>query len=378
MQSSVAVRPDNLDLRPMLLVSNPQLRAARYIPQLDGIRGIAVLVVMLQHVWGHWSTLFRAGILEGVIKRGWISVDLFFVLSGYLITGILLRGSGDRKSILKNFYLRRAVRIWPLYFTLLAFVFLATRLLHQAYPLGWYFLFVQNFLSEFPKPSFFDQTWSLCVEEHFYLVWPLCILFVPRRWLIWILGIAIVSSPILRLSALTGGIGTKLLYTSTQYRLDGIAMGSLLALLPVVYNLSRIRIHAMGGWLLLAGLPATAVCFWFLEPDDLGFRSPLLYTLVAVVSTGLVAVAVTSEVGIMYNVLSSRVLRYFGRISYGLYMIHPFVFGALRQRIADVRGPFLAVVGSVMLASISWHFFERRLLEFGKTRPQMEKQHPVT
>jgi peptidoglycan/LPS O-acetylase OafA/YrhL len=369
MQSSAATLSNTLDLRPTLLVTNAGRKPARYIPQLDGIRGIAVLVIMLQHVWGHWSALFTTdGVVQAVVKRGWVSVDLFFVLSGYLITGIVLRGSASATSVLKSFYLRRAVRIWPLYFALLGFVCIATRLLHQHYPLAPFFLFIQNFLPEFPKPSFFDQTWSLCVEEHFYLIWPLCVLFVPRRWLVGLLGLVIVASPLLRLWALESGIVTKLLYTSTQYRLDGIAMGSLLALLPSVYSQSAGRIHFFGRALLAVSLPSTAICLWHLSPDDLGFRSPMLYTLVALVSTGIVAVATSKESGLLHKLLTLNALRYVGRISYGLYMIHPFVFGAFRQRIPDARGPFAAVAVSLILASLSWHLFESRLLQIGKSR----------
>jgi peptidoglycan/LPS O-acetylase OafA/YrhL len=361
MSSSAVVVNDPIQLRPTVQVTIPAKRASQYIPQLDGIRGIAVLVVMFQHVWGHWSVLFTNGIVEQVAKRGWIGVDVFFVLSGFLITGILLRATSKGRA-LTSFYLRRAVRIWPLYFLLLALVCVATHLLHQPYPIAPFFLFVQNFLPEFPKPSFFDQTWSLCVEEHFYLVWPLLVLFVPRRWLPALLGIVIAGSPILRLHVLHSAISTKLLYTSTQYRLDGIALGSLLALLVAAPNTTKDQILRFGRWVFMAALPLTVWCFSTLGRDDLGFRSPFLYTLVSVLAMGLVAMTISKDAGLAYNVLASKVLRYIGRISYGLYMIHPFVFGAMRQHVADIRGPLLAIPISFALAAVSWHFYESRLL----------------
>src|SRR5207248_1231599 len=147
------------------------------IPQLDGIRGVAILVVIL-HNSGRFPRLFA---------NGWMGVDLFFVLSGFLITGILL-DTKESESYFKNFYARRCLRIWPLYYSLLLFMFVLVPLLRpseahiifeKSSPWWAYPLFLQNFLIPISTNAAgpLAITWSLAIEEQFYLVWAVVVLY---------------------------------------------------------------------------------------------------------------------------------------------------------------------------------------------------------
>ena len=165
-----------------------------------------------------------------VASMGWMGVDIFFALSGFLITGILLRCERDAGG-LRNFYIKRALRIWPLYYCLLALFCCELVWTRAPYPVFRCAVFVQNYLPQFAHPHNFDQTWSLCVEEHIYLVWPILVLFLPRASLPWLLLSVLAGCPALRWAAVQHGVSAKLIYTASQYRLDSIALGSLLACL---------------------------------------------------------------------------------------------------------------------------------------------------
>ncbi len=333
-----------------------------HLPQLDGLRALAILLVLLHHSFGNWPALFPASFVSRVAKFGWAGVDVFFVLSGFLITKILLAKEPSVKS-LKNFYTKRVLRIWPLYYGLLAITLLLFALMHKSYPLLQSLVFVQNFLPYFPKPGFFNQTWSLCVEEHFYLVWPFVVFFVRREALPWILVIVVIVSPLLRLYALNQGVSDKLLYMSTQFRLDGIALGSLLALLIEVRSFQKILTSKIGIMVVASGLLGTVWLLSSLPENDFGFHSAWVYSFIAFASLGLLLWAFSSdERSSLYRLLTLTPLQYTGKISYGLYMIHPFFFSALHPRIHGWAGPVTATALSFLCASLSWTYVEKPIL----------------
>src|SRR5215470_14002997 len=175
----------------------------RHYPQLDVLRGIAVLMVMIIHSNGNVPFLH----IQSFMHYGFVGVDLFFVLSGFLITGILLR-TKEESGYFVNFYARRVLRIWPLYLCLLAFGFilvpfvqpqLRPSVAEQCHPWQAYLFFVQNVVV--PKSGTFgplEITWSLCVEEQFYLVWPLIVFFASTKTIAKIAVFAIALSAGLR------------------------------------------------------------------------------------------------------------------------------------------------------------------------------------
>ena len=157
------------------------------LQRIDGLRGIAIIGVLLFHLGSKLPALH----LEFASRYGWAGVDLFFVISGFLITGILLDSIGS-EHYFRNFYVRRVLRIWPLYFALLAFVFvllpwimpaLRERIFSQCHPWQSYLVFAQNFFVRDFGIGPVGVTWSLAIEEQFYLMWPLIILLFPRRLL---------------------------------------------------------------------------------------------------------------------------------------------------------------------------------------------------
>src|SRR5215471_6016982 len=146
------------------------------LPQLDGLRGVAIILVILHNQSLKYPSLH----LEHLFANGWMGVDLFFVLSGFLITGILV-DTKHSEGYLKNFYARRCLRIWPLYYSLLFFMFIVVPFVHplvgqtifdRSSPCWAYPLFLQNFLVPPPAAGVLSFTWSLAIEEQFYLVWP--------------------------------------------------------------------------------------------------------------------------------------------------------------------------------------------------------------
>ena len=341
-------------------VRSPSGRGSLHIPELDGLRGLAVLWVILYHLQVHWPG--RMHFFAGVASMGWMGVDIFFALSGFLITRILLRCERDAGG-LRNFYIKRALRIWPLYYCLLALFCCELVWTRAPYPVFRCAVFVQNYLPQFVYPHNFDQTWSLCVEEHIYLVWPILVLFLPRASLPWLLLSVLAGCPALRWAAVQHGVSAKLIYTASQYRLDSIALGSLLACLRQAEprRCSPARLRSAGTAVLAVSAPAL-IWFWRQSPGSFG--SLPVYLFLALVSGSSLCVALTSAGTWAGAVLAAGPLRYAGKISYGLYMIHPFVFGAVSRKAQSLGGLAAAGVLSFVLAALSWRFMERRVLEW--------------
>jgi peptidoglycan/LPS O-acetylase OafA/YrhL len=309
----------------------------------------------------------------GPVLWGWAGVNLFFALSGFLITSILIEASG-KPHYFRNFYARRILRIWPVYFLLIAVCyavpewFLGDSLAHQAQwkILAAYALFVQN-LRHFALPGTLGPTWSLAIEEQYYFVWaPLVRVSKARfcRWLLPAVLVAmVVASPLFRLSH-----AHWLNSTHTLIHLDGIAMGSLLAL-----GLYRLRI-ARRVWLgiglgsLVLGFGLAATVFGgtsFLDTGlSLGFAGLVL-----------TAVAGTGARNPLAAVLRRGVLPFYGRISYGLYMTHILVFvyfGNFDARLDDknhigILGNLgivaMRMVASTAVATGLWYGFESQVLK---------------
>src|SRR5438876_567086 len=203
------------------------------VPQLDAVRGVAILLVIMHNASEKYPQLH----LQPLFRNGWMGVDLFFVLSGLLITGILVDTRGS-DGYFKHFYARRCLRIWPLYYSLIVFMFVAVPLLRPAdarvvfersSPWWAYPLFLQNFLISTPTMATgpLAVTWSLAIEEQFYLVWPLAVRCCSdaqlRRIAIAVIGL----SPVLGLYLSLHPVG---LCAIVFCRLDGLMAGALLAL----------------------------------------------------------------------------------------------------------------------------------------------------
>ena len=332
-----------------------------YIPELQGLRGLAVLSVVIYHCHPrlvgtpvHYASLW-----------GWAGVNLFFVLSGFLITSILLE-SRNKEKYFRNFYGRRALRIWPVYVLLLVVVYLnapwfigptITQAIKTA-PWLAYIFFVQN-LFHLALPPAVGPTWSLAIEEQYYFVWAPVVRFVRSPWILAaVLLIAAIGSPLL-------DHHTWLTPTHTLIHLDGIALGSLLAIGLHTLAVSRRT------WIFI-GLAAAVLGFWATATIAAGTR--FLDSALAIAFGGVVLAAIASTGA--RNPISAALRRgplpFYGRISYGLYMIHIAIFiyfGWFDARMDRYGIPGnLAVVAfriaaSTAAATILWYAFESQILK---------------
>jgi peptidoglycan/LPS O-acetylase OafA/YrhL len=298
---------------------------------------------------------------------GWAGVNLFFVLSGFLITSILLEAR-EKPNYFKNFYGRRALRIWPVYVLVLVVVylnapwFIGPTIAEAVKAAPWvaYIFFVQNLL-HLALPAAIGPTWSLAIEEQYYFLWAPVVRFLRRPWMLAaVLGAALIASPLIRLADLKW-----MTPTHTLIHLDGIALGSLLALGLHTLGVSR-RV-----WLWM-GLGAMTV--GFLAAATIAGGTSFLDTALALGFGGtmLAAIASTGARNPLSALLRRGPLAFYGRISYGLYMTHIIVFiyfGWFDARMDryGIAGN-LAVVAfrlaaSTVAATLLWYGFESRILK---------------
>ena len=342
------------------------MKLPKHIPQLDVLRGIAVLIVMLYHIIDIVPRLH----LRPIFSLGYAGVDLFFVLSGFLITGILVR-SKDSKRYFKNFYARRALRIWPLYYALLFFTFVALPVIHpslrasifelchpwQAFP-----FFLQNLTIHRQAFDTLRVTWSLAIEEQFYLVWPVIVWLAPPRMLKPLALSALFLSMAVRWSVLIGLIPPLTIYMNTLTRLDGLSLGAFLALWIPQADERVVRLAGIAAVGL--ALPAT-IYLGSVHPGHWAF-----FSIVAACFAGMLCLAITTE-----KLSKIGFLKYTGKISYALYLIHVpvFAFGAAyglgnilfphSPIMAEVALFAISFVTCYALAAASWYFFESKILK---------------
>jgi len=338
-----------------------------FIPSFDGLRGIAILAVLLYHC----HTLLRGTFLEPFIIWGWTGVSLFFVLSGFLITGIIL-DSGSTPRFYENFFARRFLRIWPVYWLLLFLhyfffpaLFSGFRwMLHEVQSAPWVLLifYLQN-LWPVKLPGSIGPTWSLAIEHQFYLLWTPVARILPPKRLLWAAAAMFATSPLIRLY----GHG-HLTPTHTLTHLDGLAMGSLIAigLRCFAWPQSAWRWIARGGLVLGAAGVVQMTHRGSAFTDTLlaaGFGGMLLNALLGESS---------ARPSLYCRALRLRPLLYVGKVSYSLYAFHILVFSVLWSYVDKPLARFgmagnWAIVGIRMAAAIGfaallWHFFERPIL----------------
>lgn len=350
-----------------------------YIAELDGIRALAILAVMACH---SAPMLAQLGV-DKIARFGWIGVDVFFVLSGFLITRILLEAKGST-NYFKDFYLKRALRIWPVYFVLLLVTFIGLPLIIDKVP-GLlkihhpdvlppriaYIFFVQNFFGEAAfKSIFLGVTWSLAVEEQFYLLWPFIVSAFGTRSLRNILLGLLVLSPGFRWLGAEMGFSNYSLYVFPLFRFDGLALGSFIAVAYREKWFDRVKATKAGLALLAVGSVGSAI---FIPAEVFDNPAPILaYSFLALFSAGLLTLALyLPATNWMQVALRSSGFRYIGRISYCLYLVHYPIFVFLyskafrnRVHVPDVAMVVIAFAAAIITATASWYFLESPILRF--------------
>ncbi len=300
-----------------------------HIPELDGFRAIAVLMVLITHMFYGWNPLFpKRGTfipspVMGLISHGWLGVDLFFILSGFLITGILL-DARERPNYFRNFYARRLLRIIPLYFTCILLMGLAYKTYWGYFGLSALFLanFALYFRARTPHgPSVF---WSLAVEEHFYLVWPLLVRFLKRSQLFLLTLILVFGTPILRGYGAYKGMDPELaIYEYSWFRFDGLALGAILAMWVRSQYFDRRSAWKFAGFLVgfsllitIAGLP-----FGILQAKTIASNA-FRYTQAQFVFAAGMVLALAYRGTWATTFLRTRFTKLVAGLSYCLYLIH--------------------------------------------------------
>jgi peptidoglycan/LPS O-acetylase OafA/YrhL len=344
--------------------------ALTYMKQLDGLRAMAVLAVLWTHYLPEEYWLFG-------IYWGGYGVRLFFVLSGFLITGILLKSrqyiiQGKQCSFfaLRQFYIRRFLRIFPLYYAILALTFLiAIPQIKEA--IVWHLLYLSNVYFSL-QGRFYGSAghlWSLAVEEQFYLLWPWIILFLPRRWLLPTIIIFIVIAPLFRFISTVVGVNLVAIWVLTPNACDALCLGALLAYLNSHEDELLISKQRVLCFFLLIGLFITIVLpiLPYLNAQNL-VVSALADTGRGLIFAYLVAAAANGFKSFVGKVLESRPMVYLGKISYGVYLIHAFMPEIIYRifnyfDLADYNSPltiaFCSTVATITVATLTWHFLER-------------------
>jgi peptidoglycan/LPS O-acetylase OafA/YrhL len=359
------------------MLPRPHTRTRPHVPALDGLRGLAVLGVLLFHA-------------NGRLKGGYLGVDLFFVLSGYLITSILLEEHGATSAIdLRAFWVRRARRLLPALLSLLLAVALYARTMAKplevaslrgdalatlGYVANWRAILVkQSYWEMFAAPSLLEHTWSLAIEEQFYLVWPLLVAGVlalaprlrrPLRRPVLVLSLALALASVLAMTLLYDGGNTTRVYLGTDTRGVAILAGAALAASGLADGgAGPLALEAAG---LLSALGLSCAWLW------LDGESPLLYRggfwLTEVAALVLVACSVRRPRGPVARALSVRPLRALGVISYGVYVWHWPLYVVLTEERCGVHGLGLLALrlgATLLVASVSYRFLERPIRERG-------------
>jgi len=332
--------------------------------QLDAVRAFAVLAVVASH------TLY----LRGWAENGAYGVQLFFVISGFLITGILLdarRATAEADQpmsvVLRAFYARRALRIVPIYYLTLGLTALI-EIPGTRGTLGWNLGYLSNWQTAFSGHwGVAAHLWSLSVEEQFYLLWPLVVLFVPRRILPWVIGgmlaVAVTSRAVLTLATGMWSDGIGIL---TPAALDSLGLGALLALLWR----SPVRVDRVVAWLGTSGVALFVVNRFVGMPEPRSVIESATSIWAPLVFVWVVHHVARGVRGPLGSILRLRPLAYVGVVSYGVYLFHLFVVPTadIFERRTGYSLPvpashgfaqFLAVTAlSIAAAGLSWKLFE--------------------
>ncbi len=356
----------------------PATSLSHHFPALDGVRGVAILLVLLLH----FSTMLAETGWENSIRKlcipGYLGVTLFFVLSGFLITRILVQ-TRDTHGYFQTFYIRRSLRIFPLYFAYISTILLLYYPMVQwrsgeSYHLGadslYYFFYLGNRTVDLAEFRHLGHLWSLAIEEQFYMVWPFVVFLLPRRWLLPACLIGFVASFACRMGLAMIHTETRAIYVLTVSRMDALLIGAAAGIIELNQVARQRMIRALRPTLLvgLAGMAFFGYRCWFrMEHRSM---NTLGWSVCAVFFATVVFWAATT--GASNRFLNARWLRTLGKYCYGIYMLHVFPMMFIgenlpQQTLAQRLGSMLLVVAATaLLTIISWKVIEQPFLRLKK------------
>lgn len=354
------------------------------LKEIDGLRGVAILLVLSFHYLNNQlvdNADFTSKLLAKLTGFGWVGVDLFFVLSGFLIGSILIYNKGA-KNYFKTFYLRRIVRIIPNYFLLLfvfGFIFnlpffkgnyfLSSR---GEIPYWSYFAMVHNFYMAYFN-NFGNRalsiTWSIGIEEQFYILFPFLTFYLKDRYLPFILGAFVISSIIIRASYSTW----MPQYVLLPSRMDGLSIGFLVAYCHQNGILERKKTIVLKAsqWVIFGSILFSA--FLYFRFNDLG---PIKHTLFSMFFSGVLVFTLLRKDSRFSNFLQTKTLTWIGTISYSLYLFHYVILGLVYHingkqgigitNINDIALTVIALTLSLGFSFLVYRFLEKPMVNLGK------------
>jgi peptidoglycan/LPS O-acetylase OafA/YrhL len=370
-------------------------------PSLDGIRGLAVLLVFFHHsIWAASLAVTSKvdRVFQAVVTSGWMGVDIFFALSGFLITGILLDSKGSNSFFL-NFYAKRTLRIFPLYYLVLVMTFVVLApTLERVYSPGdafaqiernqaWFWFYLENWYfvhlgagSTFPLTHF----WSLAVEEQFYLIWPLIIFLCSVRRTLWVAAGVCIAAPLIRLVLISKGWPEVSVYMATITRMDALLAGALLAswlrcgypaISPKTCAIALIGIF-------VGGMAVTGIIDHGLSRNGLAVQT-IGFSIIPASAALLILLSLSlSRSSSLNNVLTHPALVKCGKYSYAMYVFHPLIqwsLAALLRSHGILLKPevhlvswnylvfaLLTLACTYLTSVLSWYLIERHFLNLKK------------
>jgi peptidoglycan/LPS O-acetylase OafA/YrhL len=368
-----------------------QVNFRGYIAELDGLRAVGLSLVLLDHFWPQGMSIyvFQLGNL------GWIAMDSFFVMSGFLITGILL-DSREKPNYYGTYYARRSLRIFPLYYLVLLIWYCIIRftnggadyrslLQHWGSP-AWFTFYAGNIRQAMvgtpPKTIGnnlilgYAPLWSLQVEEQFYLLFPLAVAWLRREHLRWVLIGAIILSPVFRILLYLWSPNNPFLqYVELPCHCEGLALGALIAIRfrSGPWKISKPALTVWTALLMGAACAGSLISTWGTRNQAWGSTWDRLpgYSISSAGCACLVLWLITFRGSSYTRWLRIAPMRYLGKISYGVYLLHPLAMWTTIELVKkhvfhfrndDPRYFFVGIAMSLAFAALSWHFFEGPLM----------------
>lgn len=366
------------------------------IKELDGLRGIAVVLVMALHIFKRAAYFTEHPVLEtftSFTSVGWVGVDIFFTLSGFLITSILLRAK-DGPHYFKNFYMRRVLRIFPLYYAAIVLVLFFVPKLETEFTdnlsiaLPVMLIYQQNWamlFDGFYMTQYLGITWSLAIEEQFYLLWPLVVYRLNTgklvKFSLWYMVISWLFRIFGTLLWHDAGQATTFFFYASFARFEQVLIGGLLAIF-LTYQGAKEQVRRYAFPVFLASFFAFVVLCLMSLPGvphpDYG-SLPLTYggyTAAALFSVGLVGVFVTyPPQNLVRRLFQNPLLTFLGRYSYSMYLFHMvptlilldvFWRSGMRGWKPFLLYPIATYAATVVIAVLTWHLLEKHMLNLKK------------